>query len=85
MEIDLDLAFSKKELDELDDFCRTGISLGGGLGKSTFVLKKLLHHLLGRLPEETTELIITTQKDEAMPVTAYVYVKTADKAEGEND
>ena len=44
-EVDIDLTFTKKELDELDDFCRTGISLGGGMGKSTFVLKKLLHHL----------------------------------------
>lgn len=83
--MEINLTFNKKDIEDLDDFCRTGISLGSGMGKNTYVLKKLLHHLLGRLPEGTTEFTITTQKDEARPASAYVYVKTADKAEGEND
>ena len=84
-ELELDLTFSKKDLDDLDDFCRTGISLGSGMGKNTYVLKKLLIHLLGKLPKNIMEFTITTRKDEALPVSAYVYVKTADTAEGEHE
>ena len=75
-ELNLDLTFSKKDLDDLDDFCRTGISLGSGMGKNTYVLKKLLIHLLGKLPKNIKEFTITTQKDETKGLIGYIFIKT---------
>ena len=84
-EIRIEARFSKQDIADLDDFCLTGMQLGGMVSKSTYAVKKVLFHLLRALPPETEELIFTSQKQEGIEPDGYVYVKTKipEKPEGE--
>jgi len=51
MGIPAEISLTPKEIDDLKDFLQLGISMGGAMGKNTFVLKKLLQQVLNRIPE----------------------------------
>ena len=82
------MMLTRKDLDELEDFCSTGISLASSMGKNPYVIRKLLLEFLKRLPEDTMELTITEEPQLDRAIYSYVYIsKKAQEAqtEGENE
>lgn len=69
--LQVQLSFSAKDMEELEDFCREGIQLLG-MSKNTYVLKKLLHGLVERVPKGAKIRIADTADPLSSPA-AYIY------------